>query len=194
MTFHKSYIPPNTTTRARHLRQSLTDAETRLWKLLRSRQFETIKFRRQHPIGPYILDFACVAYRIGIECDGSQHAYESNRAHDRKRTAYLEEQGWVILRFWNHDILSNAEGLLQALTLTLSQRERELRLPPTLSLLTPPSQNIPAPLPPLPSGEGRGEGSPHPQASPSTNQPPPPPREAPAPKANQDSPHPKAHP
>jgi very-short-patch-repair endonuclease len=98
--------------RARQLRSSMTDAERRLWSILRSRQLAGYKFRRQHPAGPFILDFACVARRLAIEADGGQHA--ENDA-DQSRTAWLERQGWRVVRFWNNDILSNAEGVLTAI-------------------------------------------------------------------------------
>jgi len=88
----------------------MTDAECRLWSRLRARQLQGWKFRRQHPLGPYVLDFACVEHQIVIEADGGQHA-ESQ--HDRLRTVWLERQGWRVIRFWNNDILQNTDGVLQ---------------------------------------------------------------------------------
>ncbi len=85
----------------------MTDAERRLWSLLRGRRLSGYKFRRQRPVGPFILDFACVEHRLVIEADGGQHA--DNRA-DQRRTEWLERQGWRVLRFWNNDILSNPNG------------------------------------------------------------------------------------
>ena len=70
------------------------------------------KFRCQHPLGPYVLDFACVEHRLVIEADGGQHA-ESD--HDRQQTAWLEAQGWRVLRFWNNEVLANTEGVLDAI-------------------------------------------------------------------------------
>jgi very-short-patch-repair endonuclease len=83
--------------RARSLRLSSTDAERRLWRALRDRQLEGYKFRRQRPIGPFIADFVCLERLLIIELDGSQHA-DSN--YDDARTAWLEQHGWCVLRFW----------------------------------------------------------------------------------------------
>jgi very-short-patch-repair endonuclease len=98
--------------RARAMRRSPTDAELRLWRLLRDRRLSGLKFRRQVPIGPYIVDFLCVGARLIIEADGSQHG-ESGR--DEARDAYLAAQGWNVLRFWNHDILQNRDMILDTI-------------------------------------------------------------------------------
>src|SRR5580658_10573018 len=90
------------------LRQNATDAERRLWAVLRHRQLQGYKFRRQRPIGRFIVDFACTKHHLVIEADGGQH---SDNAADDERTAWLESQGWRVLRFWNNDILSNIEGV-----------------------------------------------------------------------------------
>ncbi len=87
---------------ARRLRQTMTDAERRLWAALRGRRLGGWKFRRQHPVDPYILDFACLECLTGIEADGGQHA---DPDHDRRRSLWLAQQGWRIVRFWNNDIL-----------------------------------------------------------------------------------------
>ena len=93
---------------ARALRVTMTDAERRLWACLRGRRLVGYKFRRQHPLGRYILDFACIEHRLAIEADGGQH---SESASDERRTAWLERQGWRVLRFWNNEILTNTEGV-----------------------------------------------------------------------------------
>ena len=90
----------------------MTDAERRLWSLLRDRRLNGHKFRRQHPLGPYVLDFACLEHMLAVEVDGGQHA---ENEHDRERTAWLEAQGWRVVRFWNNDVLSNAEGVVARL-------------------------------------------------------------------------------
>jgi very-short-patch-repair endonuclease len=95
--------------RARELRRNATDAERHLWFALRDRRLAAYKFRRQRPIGPFIVDFACIEHRLVIEADGGQHA--DNPADDA-RTAWLMSQGWRVLRFWNNDILVNTEGVL----------------------------------------------------------------------------------
>jgi len=98
--------------RARALRRDMTDAERRLWAALRHRRLRALKFRRQHPIGRFILDFACVEHRLVVEADGGQHADSES---DARRTAWLESRGWRVLRFWNNDILSNPEGVQEAI-------------------------------------------------------------------------------
>jgi very-short-patch-repair endonuclease len=84
--------------RARRLRREMTDAERRLWAMLRGSQLEGAKFRRQVPIGRYIADFACFKSKLIVELDGSQHA---DSAYDAERDAWLEAQGFRVLRFWN---------------------------------------------------------------------------------------------
>jgi len=112
------------TQRARALRQNQTDAERLLWKHLRNRQLLGFKFRRQVPIGPYIIDFVCLSLKLIIEVDGSQHM--SNVNYDNTRTQYLESHGFQVVRFWNNDVLTEIDSVLEALTLALSQRERAL--------------------------------------------------------------------
>ena len=98
--------------KARGLRQSSTDAERRMWSALRDRRLLMYKFRRQHPIGGFIVDFACTEYRFVIEVDGGQHAHN---ARDARRTAWLKSQGWKITRFWNNDVLSNTNGVVDTI-------------------------------------------------------------------------------
>jgi very-short-patch-repair endonuclease len=105
--------------RARALRVSMTDAERRLWACLRGRRLVGYKFRRQHPLGRYILDFACIEHRLAIEADGGQH---SESAADERRTAWLERQGWRVLRFWNNEILANSEGVQEMILQALGER------------------------------------------------------------------------
>ena len=91
------------------LRQNATDAERRLWAMLRDRRLAGYKFRRQHPIGPYIADFACTKYHLIIEADGGQH---NESTADLRRSEWLQQQGWRVIRSWNNDILANTEGVL----------------------------------------------------------------------------------
>ena len=114
------------TQRARALRKNQTDAERLLWRHLRSRQLQGYKFRRQVPIGHYIVDFLCVTLKLIIEVDGSQHI--SNIDYDKTRTQNLENRDFLVVRFWNNDVLTQTDTILEALTLALSQRERELKL------------------------------------------------------------------
>jgi very-short-patch-repair endonuclease len=104
--------------RARRLRLNATDAERKLWFVLSRRQIEGAKFRRQHPLGPYILDFYCEKARLAVEADGGQHTEE----RDRERTAYLSGQGVTVLRFWNHQILQETEAVAELIARELRQR------------------------------------------------------------------------
>jgi very-short-patch-repair endonuclease len=96
---------------ARRLRADQTDAEERLWRHLRSRQLEGEKFVRQFQIDDFVADFACRAAKLAIEVDGGQH----EAARDAARTAVIENYGYRILRFWNHDVLANTDGVLEAI-------------------------------------------------------------------------------
>ena len=111
------------------MRRRPTEAEKKLWSRLRNRQLVGVKFRRQHLIGHFVIDFYCHEARLAIEVDGDNHAEEYQAAYDNLRTAELESHGVRVLRFWNNEVLNNIEGVLDAilaaLTLTLSQRERE---------------------------------------------------------------------
>jgi very-short-patch-repair endonuclease len=97
----------------------MTDAERRLWACLRGRRLEAYKFRRQHQLGRFIVDFACIEYRLVIEADGGQH---SENEADERRTAWLEREGWQVLRFWNNEILTNSEGVQEMILEALRAR------------------------------------------------------------------------
>jgi very-short-patch-repair endonuclease len=118
-------------TTARNLRKRLTDTERFLWLQLRARQIEGCKFRRQTPIGKYIVDFVCHEQRVIVEVDGGQHS--ENAKEDKIRDKWLEEQGYIILRFWNNEVLTNIAGVLEVI-------RDNCKTPP--------------PLNPLPQGEG----------------------------------------
>ncbi|MDQ8729460.1 endonuclease domain-containing protein [Bradyrhizobium sp. LHD-71] len=120
---------------ARRLRRDLTDAERALWHHIRDRRLDGWKFKRQVPVAGYVVDFLCADARLIIEVDGGQHAVRV--AADAKRTEVLEAAGYLVLRFWNNDVLSNIDGVLEEIIATL---------PPE-----PPHPN------PLPAGE-RGQG------------------------------------
>jgi very-short-patch-repair endonuclease len=99
--------------RARKLRSNPTDAEIRIWSRLRRRQLEGFRFRRQQPIGPFIIDFFCPEARLVIEVDGGQHA--DNATRDAVRTRWLEKAGCRVVRFWNHNVLANTDGVLEVI-------------------------------------------------------------------------------
>ena len=99
--------------RARGLRRASTEAEKLLWQKLRARQLGGAKFRRQTPIGPYIVDFVSFEHRLVVEIDGGQHNMPQGRQHDLERTAWLKAQGFRVLRFWNNQVLTNIKGVLE---------------------------------------------------------------------------------
>ena len=128
--------------RARRLRRDSTDAERRLWYRLRSRQIKGAKFVRQDTIGPYVVDFVCREQRLIIEVDGGQHATDPR---DAARDQWLADRGYRVLRFWNNDVLSNTDGVLEAIAAALSD--------------TAGAQNRGGPPSPRPSPRTRGEGA-----------------------------------
>jgi very-short-patch-repair endonuclease len=94
---------------ARRLRRDMTEAEKVVWRLLRARQLEGYKFRRQQPLGRYIIDFVCFSHRLIIEVDGGQHSDPTR--YEEERTRFLEGEGFRVLRFWNNEVLENSEGV-----------------------------------------------------------------------------------
>ncbi len=126
--------------RVRDLRRNATDAEKLLWSILRNRQLGGFKFRRQHPIKPYIADFLNEEVKLIIELDGGQHAQDMQQSKDEKRTKFLEHKGYHVLRFWNNDVLQNIEAVIETIFEALSVQD-------------------PLPHPgPLPKGEGEEGG------------------------------------
>jgi len=107
--------------RARELRKRLTNAEKELWKHIRLRQIAGHKFRRQQPIGTYIADFACLEKKLVVEVDGGQHSEQSS--YDEERTAWLESQGYRVLRFWNNEVLKEIEIVLDVIAKVLEEDE-----------------------------------------------------------------------
>jgi len=105
--------PVNLTEAAKALRQKSTDAERLLWQRLKARQLDGLKFRRQEQIGRFIADFVCYEKGIIVEADGGQHAVE--RIKDEERTLWLNAQGFRVVRFWNHEILTNIEGVMESI-------------------------------------------------------------------------------
>ncbi len=110
----------NLTDLAKKLRINQTTAEAKLWNLLRDKQVENLKFRRQHQIGNYIVDFVCLEKNLIIELDGGHHGEEENITKDLERTKFLEEEGFRVLRFWNNEIFENIEGVGDAIYFNLS--------------------------------------------------------------------------
>jgi very-short-patch-repair endonuclease len=115
----RDVVPSKPVSLARALRSRMTDAERKLWFALCDRRFANFKFRRQVPIGPYVADFVCFERRIIIEVDGGQHA---GSARDERRDSWLSANNFLVLRFWNNDVLSNIDGVLLSLLETLHER------------------------------------------------------------------------
>jgi len=97
---------------AKELRQRQTEAEKRLWFKLRDKQLGGVKFRRQEPIGKYIVDFVSLKQKLVIEIDGNPHKEKEVKMNDRRRTSWLQSEGFTVLRFWNADIVNNIEGVI----------------------------------------------------------------------------------
>jgi very-short-patch-repair endonuclease len=126
---------------ARTLRREQTDAEILLWYLIRGRRLSGLKFRRQYPLPPYVLDFYCDELSMAVELDGGQHNADSEVARDQRRDQFIRARGIEVVRYWNHDVLLKTEEVLEDLL-----RRASLKLRPS-------------PLTPLPGGEGNGAGA-----------------------------------
>jgi len=122
--------------KCRNLRKKQSDAEKKLWEVLRNRQLKGAKFRRQFPVGRYILDFYCPEYRLGIEADGGQHYEDKGGQKDGLRTRKLNELGVKIVRFSDREILTNIDGVYETIQSIVEKRKAN---PPHLN--------------PLPNGE-----------------------------------------
>jgi very-short-patch-repair endonuclease len=105
---------------AKQLRHNMTPEEWRLWHAVKAKRLAGAKFRRQVPIGPYVADFVCVSAHLIVELDGSQHGDRIET--DAERTRYLEERGYRVLRFWNNDVMTNLDGVIQKIALALRQK------------------------------------------------------------------------
>ena len=132
---------PEMTPKARRLRRNLTDVERKPWQRLRRDRLNGLNFRRQHPIGSYILDFYCPAILLAIELDGGQHNFERQKRADDRRTRWLEANGIKLIRFWNNEVTSNFPGVLEEIA----------RIAAELTELTP--------FPALPLSRGGGTAS-----------------------------------
>ncbi len=124
-------LPQHTKDFSRQLRAEMTDAEKHLWQRLRMKQLG-VKFRRQHPAGKHILDFACIntalAIEIEIEIDGGQH--NEMQTEDNLRSEWLKNHGWKVLQFWNNEVLQNIEGVLEVIFQSILESSTGKILPP----------------------------------------------------------------
>ena len=105
--------------RPRELRRNQTEAEKQLWRRLQGRQVGNCKFRRQHPIGPHIVDFVCLDRGLVVEVDGGQHNDAADA--DERRTAWLNGRGYHVIRFWNNEVTANIEGVLATILVELER-------------------------------------------------------------------------
>ena len=110
--------------RARRLRRNMPDAEKKLWAELRGRRLAGLKFRRQHPIGPYIADFVCHDPKLVIELDGDQHGRKERSKDDAIRTEWLNAKGFKVLRFWNNDVIQTTDTVLETILLEANKLRR----------------------------------------------------------------------
>jgi very-short-patch-repair endonuclease len=110
---------PKKLARSRQLRANMSEPEWALWRILRAHRLEGIKFTRQIECGPYHIDFAARGLRLGIELDGDSHA--GREKQDAGRTAFLERNGWTIIRFANADVMGNSEGVARAILIALGK-------------------------------------------------------------------------
>jgi very-short-patch-repair endonuclease len=114
-------VPAPLLAAARDLRKNMTDAEQLLWYCLRRKQLGGFRFRRQHPFDRYVLDFYCCKAKLAVELDGGQHNDPDTRERDDQRTVFLNNNGIRVVRFWNHEVFQNQEGVLQAIYDALRQ-------------------------------------------------------------------------
>jgi very-short-patch-repair endonuclease len=113
----RTFIDPSLRDSARRLRRDATEAEQKMWRALRGSAFGVV-FRRQHPIGAAIVDFACVEAKIVVEIDGGQHGGEADAARDE----VMHAAGWRVLRYWNNEVMENLEGVLADIARALKER------------------------------------------------------------------------
>ena len=113
------------TPRARALRREMTEAERKLLRGLRTLPLEETHWRRQAPVGGYVVDFACHGLRLAIEVDGAQHGFDDERRRDERRTAALEAAGYRVLRFWNHEVLREMQMVLDTIHAAVAERLQE---------------------------------------------------------------------
>src|SRR5262245_1301270 len=134
--------------RARQLRRDLTPSERVLWKHLRNRRFAGFKFRRQHPLGPYFADFACLECQLIVELDGETHL--GREEHDERRSHYLRAQGWLVLRIWNTQVYDELDAVMEVIYRACRERKPK-PLTPNPSPLSTGAKGARPPLTPNPS-------------------------------------------
>ncbi|WP_137932074.1 endonuclease domain-containing protein [Mesorhizobium comanense] len=118
-------VPSRQRRNAKSMRRAMTDAELKLWNELRAHRLIEMRFSRQVPIGPYIVDFACSTHRLIVEVDGSQHADPDHLQYDEARSTYLKASGWTILRFWNDDVIRYIDNVCQHIVIEAGLADAE---------------------------------------------------------------------
>jgi very-short-patch-repair endonuclease len=119
-------------TRAKQLRRTMTRAETLLWRYIKANRIEDAGFRRQVPFRNYVADFICFSANLVVELDGESHDFAERQAKDARRDAFFSAEGFQVLRFTNEQVMSNLEGVVEAIRLTIAYRKRGLPPSPTL--------------------------------------------------------------
>lgn len=120
-----SLVPTRNRTNAKSMRKEMTPAELKLWNALRAHRLMKLGFRRQFPIRHYIVDFACPEKRLIVEVDGSQHNEPEAQAYDTKRTAFIAQSGWKVLRFTNDDVMSDIDDVCNHVVIVSHEREHQ---------------------------------------------------------------------
>jgi len=123
----------NNIERCRNLRRNQTEAEKKLWSVLRNRQLNGVKFRRQFPVGGYIVDFYCPEYKLGIEADGGQHYQDEWKVRDELRTITLNNLGVEVIRFSDWEILNNIGGVYEVIQKSIEKRRKKFSPSPQSS-------------------------------------------------------------
>jgi very-short-patch-repair endonuclease len=119
--------------RAKQLRQTMTRAETLLWRYLKASRIDGLGFRRQVPVQNYVADFICFSVKLIVELDGESHDFEERQKADQRRDAFFASEGFYVLRFTNDQVMSNLEGVVEVIRQTASSCARGLPLSPALS-------------------------------------------------------------
>jgi very-short-patch-repair endonuclease len=125
-------VSPRQRSRAKQLRQTMTRAETLLWRYLKANRIDGLSFRRQVPIRNYIVDFICMSAKTIVELDGESHDFEERQKADQSRDAFFVSEGFQVLRFTNEQVMSNLEGVVETIRQAAIDRLRDLPLSPAL--------------------------------------------------------------
>jgi very-short-patch-repair endonuclease len=125
-------VSPRQRSRAKQLRHAMTRAETLLWRYLKANRIDGLGFRRQVPIRNYIADFVCMSAKIVVELDGESHDFDERQEADQSRDAFFSAEGFQVLRFTNEQVMSNVEGVVEAIREVAADRLRGLPLSPAL--------------------------------------------------------------